>query len=232
MLVVDDEAQLRRALVTALARAGHDAECVADGESALERLAVGSFDLVVLDLNLPGIGGSEVLARLRSFSPVGVIVLSARQAQADKVSLLALGADDYVEKPFTVEEFGARVDAVLRRTRSDDPVSAVLSLDGLEIDFVRSLVVLNGAPVRLTKTEYRLLEVLATHPRRLLTHEWLLRTVWGPGYGRETVYLRTFVAQIRRKLDDDASDPRWIETVPRVGYRWLVEPPDGSDAPP
>lgn len=223
VLVVDDEPQLRRLLQLGFTREGYEAEAVADGKWALERLGRGGFDLVVLDLGLPGVGGSEVLRHVRSWSDVPVIVLSARRSQSEKIRLLQAGADDFVEKPFAMEELTARAAAILRRsTVSGD--ESLLRFPDLEIDLARRLVILDGKPVHLTPTEYRLLEALATNALKLLTPDWLLQRVWGTGYQTEREYLRTYVAQLRAKLRDKASQPRWIATEPRAGYRWLAEP--------
>lgn len=224
VLVVDDEPQLRLALSRGFDLVGHEVKCVGNGGSALDVLAAGAFDLIVLDLVLPDIDGSEVLRRIREFSDVAVIVLSARATLADKLLLLGLGADDYLVKPFTIDELLARVQAVLRRSEHVSHGEATLAFGDLQVDLARHLVVLDGAPVGVTKTEYRLLAAFVTHPRAVLTHQWLLRSVWGAGFGEESEYLRTFVAQLRRKLADDAHNPRWIETLPGVGYRWLLEP--------
>ena len=223
VLVVDDEPQLRRLVQLGFSRVGYEVEAVADGNGALERLGRGGYDLVVLDLGLPGLDGSEVLRRIRSWSEVPVIVLSVRRSQSDKIRLLQAGADDFVEKPFAIEELTARGAAILKRSKvsSDE---ALLSFPDLEIDLARRLVVLAGQPVHLTPTEYRLLEALATNAKKLLTPAWLLQQVWGTGYQTEREYLRTYVAQLRAKLGDKASEPRWIATEPRAGYRWLAEP--------
>ncbi|MDP9222851.1 MAG: response regulator transcription factor, partial [Actinomycetota bacterium] len=184
------------------------------------------WDLVLVDLGLPGIGGQEVIRRLRTWSDVSIIVLSVRDAQDDKVRALEAGADDYVTKPFAAGELVARMRAVQRRAMPES-TPPVLTFDGLEMDLSRHLVLLAGRPLHLTPTEYRLLEVMATSPGKLLTHTWLLNHVWGPGYEAETHYLRVFVRQLRKKLDDDSTDPRWIGTEPGIGYRWLAdrEPP-------
>lgn len=224
VLVVDDEREWRLAVEQALARRGYRIEGAGTGEAAVEAVAFGLVDVVLLDLGLPDLRGDEVLRRVRELSQVPVIVVSAEAGQADKVALLREGADDYVTKPFGLEELAARIEAVLRRSNAAKGPPPPLDFGGIVIDRARGLVLRDGTPVRLTPTEYRLLVALASNPARLLTHEWLLRQVWGPGYGRQTEYLRTFMAQLRRKLGDSAADPRWIQTVPRVGYRWLVEP--------
>ena len=186
------------------------------------------LDLVFLDLGLPDLDGTEVIGRIRSFSEVPIIVLSVRDRQADKVDALDAGADDYVTKPFGVEEVLARLRAAVRRSQAAEPGPAVLRFADLEVDLGRRLVTVAGRPVHLTKTEYALLEALVTNPGKLLTHQWLLRRVWGIGYGEESHYLRVYVRALRRKLGDEASAPRSILTEPGVGYRWISPRSDGD----
>jgi two-component system KDP operon response regulator KdpE len=223
VLVVDDDAQIVRALRTGLRARGHDVLTAPNGETALDTLARAGVDLVILDLGLPGIDGIEVIRRLRGWLDVPVIVLSVREAHADKVTALDAGADDYVTKPFSIDELLARMRAVRRRA-AGEAAPPVLRFDDLEIDLARRAVHLRGELVRLTPTEYRLLEAMATNAGKLLTHGWLLRKVWGPAYGRESHYVRVYVQQLRRKLDDDPGRPRFILTEPGLGYRWLAEP--------
>ncbi|MGZ6545971.1 MAG: winged helix-turn-helix domain-containing protein, partial [Actinomycetota bacterium] len=180
-------------------------------------------DLVLLDLGLPDLDGTEVVRRVRAFSEVPVIILSVREGQHDKVAALDAGADDFVTKPFGMEELLARARATLRRRKPEEPSPPVLRFPGLEIDLARRLVAREGEALHLTPTEYGLLEALVTNPGKLLTHQWLLRKVWGQGYGTETTYLRTYVRALRRKLGDDAADPAFIVTEPGVGYRWIAE---------
>jgi two-component system KDP operon response regulator KdpE len=222
-LVVDDDPQIRRALRTSLKARGHEVHTAANGETALDLLSSERIDVVVLDLGLPGIDGFEVIRRLRGWSEVPVIVLSVRESHGDKVAALDAGADDYVTKPFSIDELLARMRAVRRRVEPEAGPS-VLDFGELEIDLARQAVHLSDDRVRLTPTEYRLLEAMATNPGKLLTHGWLLRRVWGPGYGTETNYTRVYVQQLRRKLNDDPARPRFILTEPGLGYRWLPEP--------
>jgi two-component system, OmpR family, KDP operon response regulator KdpE len=222
VLVVEDDAPLRRALRTSLRARGLDVIETANGEEALVVVADGRADVVLLDLGLPGLDGIDVLRRVRSFSDVPVVVLTARDRQGDKVGALDAGADDYVTKPFDTEELLARLRAVLRRVMPPSTVPAVTRVDNLEIDLVQRQVRLDGKPVHLTKTELELLELLVANPGKLLTHEYILREVWGPGYGRESNYLRVYVGQLRRKLEDDAASPRLILTEPGIGYRWIA----------
>jgi two-component system KDP operon response regulator KdpE len=223
VLVVDDDAQILRALRTSLRARGHEVITAPNGETALDVLAGATVDLVILDLGLPGIDGLEVIRRLRGWLDIPVIVLSVRESHAQKVAALDAGADDYVTKPFSIDELLARMRAVRRRT-AGEAAPPVLRFDELEVDLARRAVHLRGELVRLTPTEYRLLEAMATNAGKLLTHGWLLRKVWGPAYGTESHYVRVYVQQLRRKLDDDPSRPRFILTEPGLGYRWLAEP--------
>jgi two-component system KDP operon response regulator KdpE len=224
VLVIEDDTSLRRALRTSLKARGFEVLESPNAQEGLVLVADDRTDVVLLDLGLPDIDGIEALRRMRSFSDVPVVVLTARDRQQDKIEALDAGADDYVTKPFDVEEVLARVRAVLRRVPQASSIPAVVHVDGLEIDLVRKQVRLDGDVVHLTKTELALLEQLATQPGKLLTHEYLLRQVWGRGYGSESNYLRVYVGQLRRKLGDDAANPRLIVTEPGIGYRWI-----GSD---
>jgi two-component system KDP operon response regulator KdpE len=223
VLVVDDEPQIRRALRTSLEAHGYEVVAVGTGEEGVIAAADAAPDLILLDLGLPDIDGTEVIRRVRTFSEVPVIVLSVREAQQDKVAALDAGADDYVIKPFGMEELLARARAAMRRAGPEDPAPPVLRYADLEIDLARRLVTRGGDALHLTPTEYGLLEALATNPDKLLTHQWLLRRVWGQGYGTETTYLRTYIRALRKKLGDDAGSPAMIMTEPGVGYRWVGE---------
>jgi two-component system KDP operon response regulator KdpE len=223
VLVVDDEPQIRRALRTSLEAHGYQVQTASNGEEAVVAAAEAEPDLVFLDLGLPDIGGTDVIRRVRSFSPVPVIVLSVRDRQTDKVAALDAGADDYVTKPFGMEEVLARLRAALRRGPVEPAEPATLAFGPLVVDLGRRMVSLDGERVHLTKTEYALLEAFVTNPGKLLTHQWLLRKVWGPGYANESHYLRVYVRALRRKLGDHASAPGLILTEPAVGYRWIGE---------
>jgi len=223
ILVVDDEPQIRRALRTSLEAHGYAVQTAGTGEEAVVAAAEDAPDLVFLDLGLPDLDGTEVIRRVRAFSDVPVIVLSVRDQQADKVSALDAGADDYVAKPFGMQEVLARLRAQLRRAQPEEIGAAVLRFGELEVDLARRLVTRPDGPVHLTKTEYALLEAFVTNPGKLLTHQWLLRKVWGRGYGEESHYLRVYVRALRRKLDDQAAAPALILTEPGVGYRWIAE---------
>jgi two-component system KDP operon response regulator KdpE len=222
ILIVDDEPQIRRALRTSLQAHGYEVETAGTGGEGLERAVDTAPDLVFLDLGLPDLDGTEVIRRLRAFSEVPVIVLSVRDQQADKVAALDVGADDYVTKPFGMEELLARLRATLRRVHPEEPAPPVQRFGDVEVDLGKRLVTRAGEPIHLTKTEYGLLEALVTNPGKLLTHQWLLRKVWGQGYGEESHYLRVYVRALRKKLGDDAAAPALILTEPGVGYRWIA----------
>ncbi len=229
VLVVDDEPQIRRALRTSLQAHGYEVVTASRGEEAPTMAVDAAPDIVVLDLGLPDLDGTEVIDRLRAFSEVPVVVLSVRDRQADKVAALDAGADDYVTKPFGMEELLARLRAQLRRAKAEEAVPPVQRFGDLEVDLARRLVRVGGELVHLTRTEYALLESLVTNPGKLLTHQWLLRRVWGRGYETESHYLRVYVRSLRRKLGDDAASPRFILTEPGVGYRWIAEGPERDD---
>jgi len=231
VLVVDDDAQMRKAVTNALRARGYQVLTAGSGEAALATTAEEEIDLVLLDLGLPGIEGREVIERLRSWSDLPVIVISVRESQEDKVAALDAGADDFVTKPFGMKELLARMRAVRRRATTDEESQPILRFDSLEINLPKKLVTLDDEGIHLTPTEYRLLEAMATNPGKLLTHPWLLREVWGPGYGTESNYLRLYVRQLRQKLGDTPSNPRWITTEPGLGYRWLPEADAAKSAP-
>ena len=216
VLIVDDDATLRQTLAIGLRAVGHEVLLAADGRSALQAAVEDQPDLLVLDLGLPDLSGVEVLRNLRTWSTLPVVVLSARDGSRDKVEALDLGADDYVTKPFGADELLARIRAVGRRAGSDLPVVVAGSLT---IDVPARRVTRDGAVVRLTPTEWSLLEMLVRHPGRLVTQSDLLHEVWGPNYGRETNYLRVYVAGLRKKLEEDPATPRHILTVWKAGYR-------------
>jgi two-component system, OmpR family, KDP operon response regulator KdpE len=222
VLVVDDEEQIRRALARALTARGFVVETRPEGESALHTFSWLRPDLVVLDLNMPGIDGLTVCRRIREQSDVPILILSVREDEADKVEALNLGADDYLTKPFGIEEFLARVRALLRRAGAAATRPAIFHLDDVTIDLENRSVVRDGRPARLTKTEWALLEALSRHPGKLLTHRWLLERVWGPGYEDDLEVLRVFISQLRKKIEPDPSRPRLIVTDPGVGYRWTA----------
>jgi len=223
VLVVDDDPQILRAVRTSLQGHSYEVLTAGNGETALDLLPDSDVDLIVLDLGLPGIGGQEVIERVRTWSEVPIIVLSVLDGQHDKVDAFEAGADDYVTKPFGMPELLARTRAVRRRTEGERR-PPVVRFGGLEVDLGRQLVRLADLDIHLTPTEYRLLEAFATNPGKLLTHRWLLQKVWGPGYATESQYLRVFIRQLRSKLADDPARPRFIVTEAGLGYRWKPDP--------
>ncbi|HET7566642.1 MAG TPA: response regulator transcription factor [Gaiellaceae bacterium] len=217
VLVVDDEPQILRALRTSLRGAGYEVETVDTAEGALTALAANPPDAVILDLVLPDGRGTDVCRELRTWSEIPVIVLSVVGEEAEKVAALDAGADDYVTKPFGIEELLARLRAAMRRV---DPVAEpVVEVGELRIDLANRAVSVGGEPVQLTPHEYALLRALARNQGKLLTHAALLREVWGRGYGEESHYLHVYVSQLRRKLEPDPARPRYIRTEPGAGYR-------------
>jgi two-component system, OmpR family, KDP operon response regulator KdpE len=232
VLVVDDEHSIRRAVGRALTARGYDVQLATDGEQALSVAAAFQPDLVVLDLNLPALDGLSVCRQLRVWSSVPILVLSVREDEADKVAALDLGADDYLTKPFGIDELLARVRALLRRAGAQGaPRPVRFRTDELAIDLDTRSVTRAGAEVRLTKTEWALLTALCQHPGKLLTHHWLLERVWGPGYAEDVDVLRVFISQLRKKLEPDPGRPKIITTDPGIGYRWLLRPADETERP-
>lgn len=222
VLVVDDEPALARALAINLRAHGWEVVTAADGRGALRAAAAEHPDVVLLDLGLPDLDGTEVIAGLRGWSPVPIVVLSARQHGEDKVQALDLGADDYVTKPFAMNELMARLRAAVRRGAVVESAPAVVEVGPLVIDLARKRVTREGGEVRLTPTEWHFLELLARNLGKLVTREQLLREVWGPGYEHEGHYLRVYAAQLRRKLEEDPARPRHLVTSPGLGY--VLEP--------
>ena len=222
ILVVDDEPQILRALQTNLRGAGYDVTTAASVEEALVEAAMRLPDAVILDLLLPDGSGTDVCRELRRWTDVPVIVLSAVGDEKEKVAALDAGADDYVTKPFGIDELLARLRAALRRaTRATEPV---VELGDLRIDLEKHLVTVRAEPVQLTPHEFGMLSLFARNVGKLLTHRTILREVWGPGYGEESHYLHVYVSQLRRKIEADPTRPRYLLTEPGAGYR-LVEPP-------
>ena len=223
VLVVDDEPHIRRTLSINLRARDYEVETAADGRSALQILAERTPDVIVLDLGLPDLDGVDVLRRLRDVSPVPVVVLSARHDSDDKVEALDAGADDYVTKPFGMDEFLARIRAAVRRGSPENPEPLVVTTDDFTLDIAeRRATGRDGSEIRLTPTEWRLVEALARRAGHLVTHTELLRAAWGPAYGRELNYLRVYANQLRRKLEPDPAAPRYLLTEPGIGYRFVV----------
>jgi two-component system, OmpR family, KDP operon response regulator KdpE len=219
VLVVDDEHQILRALKVILREAGYDVVEAATVEEALDRAAVRPPDAAIIDLVLPDQDGVEVTRRLREWSQMPILVLSAIGEEEEKVRALAAGADDYVTKPFASRELIARLEAALRRVDSQ-PQEPVIAVGGLEVDFAGRNVSRDGEEIHLTPIQYDLLRVLLQNRGRLMTHRALLVEVWGPAYESDTQTLRTHIANLRRKIEPDGRHPRFIRTDPGVGYRF------------
>jgi two-component system KDP operon response regulator KdpE len=223
VLVVDDEPQIVRALVINLKARKYEVDSAPDGRTALELAASRHPDVVVLDLGLPDMDGVEVIRGLRGWTRVPILVLSARHSSDEKVEALDAGADDYVTKPFGMDELLARLRAAVRRAEPAGPGEADLTTvetEGFTVDLAAKKVNRDGKDVRLTPTEWHLLEVLVRHTGRLVGQKQLLQEVWGPSYGTETNYLRVYMAQLRRKLESDPSHPKHFITEPGMGYRF------------
>ncbi len=225
ILVVDDDPQIRRVLKVTLAGQGFEVEDARNGEEALERLRSHRVDLVLLDINMPGMSGLDVCRSVRAGSEVAVIMLTVRDEEADTVEALDAGADDYVTKPFKPSELLARIRAALRRSPGGQGPSGRLVLGPATIDFDTRQVTSRGRQARLTPKEFDLLRYLVAHANKVLSHRQLLQAVWGPDYGDQVDYLRVFVNQLRKKIEPKPSSPVYLLTEPWVGYR-LNLPPD------
>jgi two-component system KDP operon response regulator KdpE len=224
ILVVDDEPAIRRAVSTNLARHGYQVDGTDSGQEAIRRCETRPPDLILLDLGLPDLDGLEVIRQVRARSNTPIVVLSVRGAERDKVAALDLGADDYLTKPFGVDELLARIRVALRHVAGPPRgAEAVFRTGGLEVDVERRVVRVDGNEVHLSPTEYGLLKVLITHPNKVLTDGMLLQQVWGPAYGSEAHYLHVYVARLRKKLEPDPQKPRYLVTEPGVGYRLLAD---------
>ena len=223
ILIVDDEPQIRRVMKTALAANHYESYEARTGEEALSALREVHPDLILLDMNMPGMGGMMACREIRAQSDVAIIVLSVRDTEKDKIAALDAGADDYLSKPFSVNELMARIRANLRRlpSQNEDEQPVVIS-DDLVIDFSIRKVVVRGADVRLTPKEFDLLHYLVSNANKPITHRKLLQTLWGPDYGDEVEYLRVFVSQLRKKIEADPARPQYILTEPWVGYRFAL----------
>lgn len=223
ILLIEDEAPIRSFLRISLEANGHTVVEARDGESGLAMAADLRPQLVILDLGLPGIDGLQVIKRLREWSEVPILILSVRQGEKDKVAALDAGANDFVSKPANINELMARVRVLLRRRDPGPPDNAVYEHNALRVDLARREVTVHGMPVALTRKEYDLLRLLVRDAGLVLTHQHLLRELWGPTFTRETHHLRILVSALRQKLQDDPSDPRYIVTEQGVGYRLLEQ---------
>lgn len=226
VLLVDDEAAIRRALRTPLNELGFQTTEASRGEDALHLVRTESFDVVLLDIQMPGIGGMKTLARLRSLAPrLPILMLTVQDAEEQKVEALECGADDYITKPFSIRECIARIRSAVRRAQTPErPEDAPIQIGDIQVLPVRRIVSKAGQPIHLTKKEYDILYYLMSHAGRAVTYGKLLNSVWGEEYRSEVDYLRTFVRQLRKKIEDDPSNPRYLLTDPYVGYRFAEYP--------
>jgi two-component system, OmpR family, KDP operon response regulator KdpE len=226
LLVVDDQPQIRRVLRTALVANGYEVDDARDGEEALEKVYAQDYEVILLDSNLPGVSGTEVCRLVRAVSDAGIIMLTVRGGEMDKVRALDFGANDYVTKPFSTPELLARIRVLLRKSGSERGIER-LRLGDMEVDFEFREVAVRGARVHLTPKEFKFLRYLANRPNKIVPHRELLRAVWGPEYGEEQEHLRTLVKQLRKKIEAEPARPQYVLTHPWVGYELRV-----SDAAP
>lgn len=220
ILVVDDEPQIRRVMRTTLVAQGYEVSDARTGHDALELIRTEKYDLVLLDVNMPGISGIQTCREIRLGSDLPIIMLTVRGAERDKVQALDAGADGYLTKPFSMSELLARIRAALRRTSfPTGPGDKLLKLGEVEIDFEARRIIAEGKQIRLTTKEFDLIYYLAAHPNKAIRHRELLQAVWGPDYGGEQEYLRVFVNRLRKKIEPASSSPKYLLTEPWVGYR-------------
>jgi two-component system KDP operon response regulator KdpE len=231
ILIVDDDPQIRRVMRTTLSAQGYEVADARSGEEAIDKLRGEKYDLVLLDMNLTGMDGLHTCREIRSFLDVAIVMLTVRDAERDKVNALDAGADDYITKPFSTPELLARVRAALRRAPgSPESGPQIIQAGPLEIDLQTRRVRMSGGLVRLTPKEFDLLHYLAAHPNVPITHARLLQAIWGPDYGEEVEYLRVFINQIRKKIEQDPSHPQFLVTEPWVGYRFQPGTPGNAGA--
>lgn len=224
ILIIEDEPQIRRFLRVALEANEFEAVDAASGREGIGRAATESPELVILDLGLPDMDGKDVVKRIREWSELPILILSVRDAEAEKVAALDAGANDYVVKPFGIAELLARIRALLRTSKpATDEQGAEIRAGDLTVDLARHEVAVGGEPIRLTPKEFDLLALLARHSGRILTHRQLLREIWGPAHEEDPQYLRVFIGRLRQKLGDDPGQPKYILNEPGVGYRFLAE---------
>ena len=221
VLVVDDEPRIRMFIRANLEARGYEVYLAQDGTEAVEMAGRVDPDVIVLDVNMPRMDGIEACRRIREWADMPIIILSVREDEKDKVRALDEGADDYVTKPFGIEELLARIRVALRHSAGAAPATPLFTAGDLEVDFSKRVVKRQGQIVKLTRTEYELLAYLVSHHGKVLTHKELLRNVWGPEYGEESEYVRVFIRQLRSKIEDDPSNPKFIVTEPRIGYRFV-----------
>jgi two-component system KDP operon response regulator KdpE len=222
ILVVDDDPQIRRVMRVTLTGQGYEVDDAKEGAAALEKLRDERFDLVLLDMNMPGMGGLEACRAIRGQSDIAIIMLTVRDSESDKVEALDAGADDYITKPYNPPELLARIRAALRRTPSMQEPTGRVTLGSVEVDFDARQVTAPGRTMRLTPKEFELLRYLVAHANKTISHRELLQAVWGPDYGDQVDYLRVFVNQLRKKIEPKPSSPIFLLTEPWVGYRLNV----------
>ncbi len=219
ILVVDDEPQIRRVMRATLVTEGYEVADARSGNDALERIHSEKYDLILLDINMPGITGIETCRQIRLISDVCIIMMTVRDQESDKVAALDVGADDYVTKPFSMPEMLARIRAALRRTATSPPSgTGNIRIGEVEIDFRARCLTSHGKQIRLSSKEFDLLSYLASHPNRVIPHEELLHAVWGPEYGEEREYLRVFINRLRKKIEPSPQDPQYLIKEPWIGY--------------
>ncbi len=226
VLIVDDEPQMRRILQPSLVAEGYDVVSAATGKEALERFRSRPPDVVVLDLGLPDMDGKDIITAIRKTSSVPIIILSARELEDEKINALDLGADDYVNKPAAIGELMARIRAALRHAGKSEGLKTSYQCGPIKIDIPTHAATLNGKPLKLTPKEFDLLHFLVRFAGRVITHQQILATVWGPAHTEDAQYLRVLIRRLREKVEDNPGDPRIILTEAGIGYR-LVEPADG-----
>jgi two-component system KDP operon response regulator KdpE len=231
VLIVDDESSIRRALHNTLHGMGFDVDDAATGEAALQLVREASYDVVLLDINMPGIGGIRACREIRKSLPrMAILMLTVRDREEDKVTALDAGADDYITKPFTIRELAARIRAAVRRSSASQiDADAAIQIGNIQLDPARRLVRKAGEPVHLTPKEFDLLRYLMAHAGLPITHARLLHAVWGPEYGGELEYLRTFVRALRKKLEDDPAAPAYLLTDSHIGYRFKEAKPEAVE---
>jgi two-component system, OmpR family, KDP operon response regulator KdpE len=225
ILVVDDDPQIRRVMRVTLTGQNYEVDDAKSGDAAVEKLRDAKFDLVLLDMNMPGLSGLETCREIRSHSEVAIIILTVRDSEEDKVAALDAGADDYVTKPYNAPELLARIRAALRRTPSIQGPTGRMKIGSVEIDFDIRRVTTRGRHLRLTPKEFELLRYFVTHANKVLSHRELLQAVWGPDYGDQVDYLRVFVNQLRKKIEANPSSPTVLLTEPWAGYRLQLSDP-------
>jgi len=230
ILLIDDEPQIRRVLRTSLGSKGARVLDAASGEEGIEMLRRETVDLILLDLNMPGMGGLAACRAIRSGWDMPIVVVSVRDSDHDKVEALDAGADDYVSKPFSFDELMARMRAALRRSGfATDTTPLRISVPGLEVDFANRTVIAGGNPVRLTPTEFDILRYLVSQANKPVPHKRLLQAIWGPEYGDQIEYLRVFINQLRKKIEPGGGKPVFIATEPRIGYRFVLPEAPASE---